>query len=130
MGIKRTTCAGAAVILLSLPAAASAAQSFDLVREFANCTGRYSALMEHQRLLYDPASGRTEARRNSFADLLEAVQPREAGREVLTWRIEAKVAQAALFRAADFATDDRTRRDAQTLADRHIAACDMLILGS
>ena len=52
------TLASAAVCnLAALGAPAFAGQSLDLAREFANCTGRYSALMEHEWLMGTTGAG-------------------------------------------------------------------------
>lgn len=125
MSAWKSLCAIA--LILACP---PSARAMDLVREFANCTGRYSALMEHQWLMHVPGSEATQARRNMFADLLDAVRGAEDGHQVLAWRIEAKAAQAALFHTRDFGTDPALRARAATRAETHIAACDTLILGS
>ncbi|MDF0600108.1 hypothetical protein P1J78_05135 [Psychromarinibacter sp. C21-152] len=119
-----------AATLLAATLLPAPARAFDLPREFATCTGRYSALMEHQWLTDGPASEDTERRRNRFADLLDAVIPPGRGREVLGWRIAAKAAQAALLQQATFAADPAARAVARRRADRLIATCDRLLLGA
>ncbi|MEM6390804.1 MAG: hypothetical protein AAF825_13280, partial [Pseudomonadota bacterium] len=94
----------------------------------AHCTGRYSALMEHQWLIRDPASRDTEQRRKRFADLIEAVVAPGQGAAVMAMRIEAKMAQAALLFARDFSQDQALRHAAARASEAEIAACEMLLL--
>ena len=125
------TLASAAVCnLAALGAPAFAGQSLDLAREFANCTGRYSALMEHEWLMGTTGAGATRARRNAFAELVAAVAAPDNGPRLLAWRIEAKAAQARLLQHAAFATDPAARDTAERRAAGLIAACDQLMLGS
>nr|MCU0903680.1 hypothetical protein [Tabrizicola sp.] len=83
---------------------------------FAVCTGRYSALVEHQWLVDGPASNATAGTRDSLWALVEAVAGPSEARAALNWRIEAKVAQKALLDRAYFAQDRvAERRSAQLL---------------
>lgn len=106
------------------------AQALDLTREFATCTGRYSALVEHEWLMGTAGDGGTERRRDHFADLLAAVVPPGRAGAVMGWRIEAKAAQARLLQQAAFATAPAARDSARARAARLIAACDSLIPGA
>ncbi len=90
-----------ALIGAALPAFADP----DPLRTFAVCAGRLSALMEHQWLTDGPASEATARSREAMLSLVEAVLPPEATPLALNWRIEAKVAQAALLSRATFARD-------------------------
>ncbi|NBZ87713.1 hypothetical protein [Stagnihabitans tardus] len=72
----------------------------DELRTFATCTGRLSALMEHQWLMQDPAADLTKRQRDAFADLVQAVALDPA--RAMSMRIEAKAATAAALQAADF----------------------------
>lgn len=114
---------------LFLCAIPTAAPALDLVRAFANCTGRYSATMEHQWLMDTASADRSQARRNMFADLLDAARAPDQGRQVLAWRIEAKVAQAALLTTATFGTHPDQKRAAAERAKAQIDMCDRLLLG-
>ncbi len=117
------------LLLLTLsPPEARALDAVDLPRQFANCTGRYSALMEHHWLIGETGDNRAERRRNSFAAMLDAVRAPDTGRTVLAWRIEAKAAQAALLLVATFGTDPGRRATAAASAADHIARCDQLML--
>lgn len=102
------------------------------VQVFAECTGRMSALMEHQWLTDGPASEETARERAMFADLLEAVLPGSGvpGRAVWRWRIEAKAAQAALLQRALFAGDARIAGQAGRLAQGYVAHCREMVLGT
>jgi hypothetical protein len=76
-----------------------------LLREFAVCAGRYSALVEHQWLVDGPASEASAGTRDSLLALVEAVERPGMAATVMGWRIEAKVAQKALLTQAQFMQD-------------------------
>ena len=87
-----------------------------LLREFAICTGRYSALVEHQWLVDGPASEVSARQRDNLWALAEAVVGPGQAATAMNWRIEAKVAQKALLDRAWFAADRAAeRRSAQLL---------------
>jgi hypothetical protein len=75
----------------------------DPLRTFAICTGRLSALMEHQWLMQDPAADQTQKQRDAFTDLLSSVQAPGQARRSLALRIEAKAATAQALQRAEFA---------------------------
>ncbi len=110
------------------PGVAMSAQD-DLVTTFATCTGRLSALMEHQWLMDTSRADDTRARRARMIDLLAAVTPPGQGRAVLARRIEAKFALAELLTRASFGSDRDQAEQASALVDVHIAACNSLLLG-
>jgi len=99
---------------LYLMLAAGMAHGDDL-KTFALCTGRLSALMEHQWLMQDAGADRTRAQRDAFADLITAVAAPSQIRRSMALRIEAKAATAAALQAADFGNQPfaRTRVQAQ-----------------
>ncbi|CUH66449.1 hypothetical protein TG4357_02431 [Thalassovita gelatinovora] len=70
----------------------------------------------------------TEAVRDRMIDILEAMMSPDQGRDVLNWRIEAKMAQAALLSRAVFNLDKRDARRAQRAAQQKIGACRSLLL--
>ena len=111
---------------MSLASAAAALD--DLTREFAYCTGRYSAELEHAWLMRDPAADDREARRDSFVALLEAVSSEDSAPSVLNHRISAKVAHAALLRRASFAEESDSRDHARALAASLVRSCDGFLL--
>ena len=120
-----------AVTAAWLPLAAGAVDSTgqqDALTLFATCTGRLSALMEHQWLTDGPQSEETARTRARMIGLLETVMPPGAGAEVLHRRIEAKMAQAALLGQATFATDPRRAATARRLAALQLAQCERPLL--
>jgi hypothetical protein len=94
-----------------------------LLREFAVCAGRYSALVEHQWLVDGPASEASEGTRDNLLALVEAVQGPGMAATVMGWRIEAKVAQKALLMRAHFAQDAVAESRAREL----LKACAALV---
>jgi hypothetical protein len=101
----------------------SPAMADPLLRDFAVCTGRYSALVEHQWLVDGPASDLSAGARDSLWALVEAVAGPGEARRAMTWRIEAKVAQKALLDRAWFAAD----RVAEKRSAQLLQACADLI---
>jgi hypothetical protein len=97
MGQMQTTLAS-----LCLTFASALPLHADDLKTFALCTGRLSALMEHQWLMQDPAANVTQRQRDAFADLIAAVEAPDQARRSMALRIEAKVATAAALQAADF----------------------------
>ncbi|TAG11867.1 MAG: hypothetical protein EAZ40_16620 [Rhodobacterales bacterium] len=96
--------------------AGSPATADPLLRDFAVCTGRYSALVEHQWLVDGPASDASAGTRDSLWALVKAVAGPGEAATAMTWRIEAKVAQKALLDRAYFAKDQiAEKRSAQLL---------------
>jgi hypothetical protein len=85
---------------------------------FATCTGRLSALMEHQWLMQDRGADRTEAMRDAMAGLLGAVVTPDTEVRAMSLRIEAKVAEAALLGTASFGAPDQA-----AWARAHIPRC-------
>ena len=115
-------------------AAAPAAAFTDTVDQqlhfFATCAGRLSALMEHQ-WNYDTASAdQTTLYRSEMIDLVSAVMPIDAGREVLLLRVEAKHAQARLLRRAEINLDPIDARWAQSRADAMMQECTSVLMQS
>ena len=92
----------------------------------AACTGRLSALMEHQFLIDGPAADHTKRQRDALADILAALTPDGAEAQAMGWRLEAKAAQAALLSQATFGRDPGGR--AALRAQRLVAACTGFLL--
>ncbi len=92
-------------LLLPLPATAGE----DPLRLFATCTGRLSALMEHQWAVDGPASETTRQARDLMADLAEAATPPGSEAQAMAWRVSAKAAQAALLARATYGADAQGR---------------------
>ena len=121
MGALRT------LVLLLLPGMAAAGPD-PLVNTFATCTGRLSALMEHQWLLSDPAADATQARRGQMEQLLFSVMDPGTGERVLARRIDAKYAMARLLMRVDFNRDAQDAARAASFVEVQMAACDSLLL--
>lgn len=125
MSRLKTLSFGLALTIVSVGAAEALD---DLTREFAYCTGRYSAEMEHAWLMSDASAEVPEARRAAFVSLLEAVAPDGSGSSILNYRISAKVAHAALLVRASFSEDAQTQANAKAQARTHLEACDRFLL--
>ncbi len=119
----------AATVMMGLVPSPSLATPQDSARFFAGCVGRLSAQMEFQWLMSDPASDETEAWRDEMLSLLEAVRPDAEPRDILSWRINAKAAHAALLTRAHFNDDAEDAAWALAEAQRAGAACTGLLLG-
>lgn len=127
-GLRTHTRAALCVLALqALPALADDASALPDAEWFAVCTGRLSALMEHQFLTYGPASDATKERRDAMADLLEAVAEPAEAQALLALRVEAKWAYRALLSQAAFGPDPGQRAARQV--ERLGAACTGLLLG-
>jgi hypothetical protein len=127
-GLQTLSRALALTLALSPPAAAWAQThaTQDQLHFFATCTGRLSALMEHQWMFDGPASDRTKDRRDAMLSLVEAVARPDDSRRVLLWRVEAKHAQAALLQLATFSTGTAAQ-NAQRISDRLMQDCTAAI---
>lgn len=113
----------------SLAAPVALAQSQDdQLRFFASCAGRLSAQMEFQWMFDGAASEQTKQQRAGVLEILEAMIPQGRGPEVLTWRIEAKQAQAALLTRGIFNENQKDAQMAQRLALRQISECRAVLL--
>ena len=111
-------------LILPLLAAPAAADLTDPLRFFASCTGRLSAQMEHQWLLQDEAAEQTEATRATMIELVQATMNPGEGRKVLAWRVDAKLAHAALLARATFEDDPW----AAGQAERLMLSCTSLLV--
>ena len=116
-------------LLIAAPIAGPARADDPLLREFANCAGRLSAQMEHQWLIGDTESETTQKWRASMISVLEALMPTGSGKQVLAWRIDAKMAHASLLTRATFNDDPEDADWAGRQAEMIIAGCNSLILG-
>ena len=118
--------------VLAFLVAAGSAQAMDTAEDrligFATCAGRLSALMEFQWLTHDPEAERTEAQRANLIDILDAVMPPDRGRQVLHWRVEAKMAHAALLQRGRFNQDPADALWARRLAAEQTDRCRAYLL--
>lgn len=117
------------LLILCLTATRPASAREDLLYTFATCAGRYSALMEHQWLMSDPAADRTGAERAQMLSILDTVVTPETAASALDIRIDAKVALATLLTRAAFSRDARDSVWATRRAETLIGACRALMLG-
>lgn len=127
MGGLKTFLAALACLSLAPPACAQALPGADPGRVFATCAGRLSALVEFQWLTDGPASDATARQRDAMAALAEAAAPPGAATRLMHWRLQAKVAQAALLQQAAFGRDPRGTAAAR--AERLLGECRALLLG-
>lgn len=108
------------IISLVTAAATTASAGTDIgdpLRHFASCAGRLSAQMEHEWLLNDPASDTTESYRALMIELIDAIMDPDDGRDVLNWRVDAKIAHAALLTRATFQADRWASNRAQDMVN-------------
>lgn len=117
------------LLILCLTATRPASAREDLLYTFATCAGRFSALMEHQWLMSDPAADITEAERARMISILEAIVTPETEAHTLNIRIDAKVALATLLTRAAFNRDARDSVWATRRAETLIGTCRALMLG-
>jgi hypothetical protein len=85
-----------------------------------------SALMEHQWIVDGPASEATEAKRRAVLEVVEALTPPGDAAVVMGWRIEAKVAHAALLAATRHGTAAAVMRAHRRALAMH-SECDALL---
>ena len=123
-----TAYARIATLCLTLVASSAMAQQADPLRTFANCAGRLSAVVEYQWMFDGPQSEQTAKQRDTILELLHAVMPEDRGREVLNWRLSAKLAQSTLLNRATFNTDAEDAARALRTSDRMIRACTLFLL--
>lgn len=126
MGSLRTFVCGLCLTLLA-PALPVCAET-DPLPLFATCTGRLSALVEHQWLMQDPASDATERLRDQMADLLASVTAPVAAAHAMDLRLQAKAAEAALLSLATFSTEPAFAGQARQRAIALTDACTALLL--
>lgn len=115
-----------AVFMLGVAPAPGAADP--LLREFAVCAGRLSAVMEDQWMFDGLGSERTAEELTAVVSLIDASMPQGAGRQVMAWRIDAKVAQRGLLHQARFAQDPRLAEMAAARAEALAASCRAMVL--
>lgn len=104
------------------------AQTTDPLRTFANCAGRLSAFMEYQWMFDGEGSEQTQMQRAAMLDLIEATMAPDQARQILHWRISAKMAHAALLTRATFNDDPADALWAQRAAERLRLGCTSLLL--
>lgn len=112
---------GTLLAILTLGICSGPAGADPVLRDFATCTGRYSALVEHQWLVDGPASEQSARVRDSLWALVEAVAAAEDATQAMAWQIEAKAGQKALLARAwsrgDRAAEERSAQLLEACAD-------------
>lgn len=126
--LRTSVLAGFLSFGLAAPQSADAALYDDPVTFFATCTGRLSAEMEFQWLIGAPSGDRTQAQRDAFIDILDALAPQDDIGTILHQRISAKMAHAALLQTAQFGTDPDQSARAADRAAKLVQACTNLVL--
>ncbi|WP_409733778.1 hypothetical protein [Tabrizicola flagellatus] len=114
--------------VLALGATSVPGAAGPLLRDFAVCAGRLSAVMEDQWMFDGPASERTQAELHAVVAVIEASMPEGASTQVMAWRIDAKVAQRTLLAQVRFAADRRLSQTAAARAEALAAHCQAMIL--
>lgn len=115
-------------LILGQPSLAQVNTPEGQLRMFANCAGRLTAQLEHQWLLQDANSDETERQRADIVDILAAITPKDRGRDVLSWRIEARAAQRKLLSRATFATNPQDAIWAADMAESYLSDCTGYLL--
>ena len=119
------------VVAVAATLAAPVFAAPDISRAFAECTGRFSAEMEHSWLIYEPEDTTAEiiAERATFISLLEAVTTPEEAPGLLNHRIAAKMAHAVLLQQAQFSLVEDRAEWAGARAAASLQLCRSLLLG-
>lgn len=128
MSGMKTLLHGFALSLGLLATPSVALESDNHLQTFATCAGRLSAVMEYQWMFDGAASEQTKAQRAAVLDLIGAIMPSDRGRDVLQWRISAKLAQSALLTRATFNDDPVDAAWAQRTAARLTQECTGMLL--
>jgi hypothetical protein len=84
--------------------------------------------MEDQWMFDGPASERTAEELAAVVSLIDASMSEGAGRQVMAWRIDAKVALKGLLQQAHFARDARLAKTAAARAEALAAECRAKVL--
>lgn len=134
--MKRNAIISAALFALTLAPHGTLASSLpqniqDQVELFARCTGRLSAQVEFEWLHRRDGHHAFAAQRDQLAELLDAVIP--AARDldplkVLSWRIQAKHAHAALLRRTETNNDPRMASIARRMTQSNLSTCTAIVL--
>jgi hypothetical protein len=87
-----------------------------------------SAELEHHWLMHNDTAAQTQQMRAAMIELLDVVSQDRPGPWILSRRIDAKFAHAALLSRATFNDDARDAAWALRRAELQIAACKSLLL--
>ena len=117
------------LMLLTLLSGGPAA-AISLPHVFADCTGRYSAELEHAWLAQSADPEILESRRARFEDLLESVSSSATRKTLLDQRIRAKAAHTRILGIAFLAGNADRARWARRRAAVEIGYCESFLLES
>jgi len=115
-------------LTLASPGFANMSSPEGQLRTFANCAGRLTAKLEMQWLTEDKGADLTQIQRSQVIELLETVMPKDRGREVLSWRTDARAAQRALMEKARFSPNSDAGMWAAEQADVYLAECTSFLI--
>lgn len=96
----------------------------------ASCTGLLSAEMEFAWLVSDPDADEVQKQRDTFVELLQAMQNRSERKQLLAVRIDAKMAHATLLTIGLFGSDERRADWARRQAILYKNQCQSMLLDS
>lgn len=102
---------------------------------FSWCAGAYMALAEHRAMFDGTVAQIAMTRRDSFADMLEAVSPDAIAHgtpatQLTAYRVQARADLRSLLSAAEFNMIPQRAQPARKAAQAALAKCDQLLLGS
>lgn len=121
-----------AMICTPVPGAPLPNGADTMVREFATCTGRLSAMMGNPDIIAGLTPQQLRDDRDSFSDLLAASLPGRSdmalSRQALTWRVQARAAHHSLLQIAAYSPDPRRARIARATLRAQITACRAMLL--
>lgn len=100
----------------------------DLVREFAFCTGKLSAELEHSWLLGNSQTRNIKGMRDAMEQLLEAVTSPDQRTQAMAYRVNAKFAHKRLLARATFNQRPEDAVWALSRAKAQISSCAQFIL--
>ena len=124
---RKKTFALTLAFLSGLPHSAQA--DGDYFRMFASCAGRLSAEIEHSWLTQRPGTDILEDARDAFVSLAESVSvDADDDHRAMSWRLNAKVAQAELLKRATFNSDAASAEWASKRADALASSCLAIVL--
>lgn len=125
MGVLKTLSYAASFTCLATTAAKP---DEDLLRRVTDCVGRLSAQIEHHWLLSDKPTEQIEVQRAHLVDILDALVTPNSATQILSKRIDAKMAHATLLTQAAFSEDERQAAWAEKRAKQELLQCGTILL--
>ncbi len=115
-------------VLLTVLFASPVAAEYSLMRDFAACTGRFSAEVEHSWLMQSQEADRKEALYRSMETLLASVTSADDAVQARAIRIEYKAAHSHLLLQSAFGWDAEQRAFSGRRAKELLGACSSFML--